>query len=70
MNNPYFTISDNGGKKAIGELSCEARSLDVIRGAERFIAERGRPEPFGPVLDGFEPLPEAERRERAAAFLR
>src|SRR6266542_3371038 len=24
---------------------CEARSLEIIRGAERFIAERGRPEP-------------------------
>jgi rhamnulose-1-phosphate aldolase/alcohol dehydrogenase len=45
---------------------CEARSLEIIRGAERFIAERGRPEPFGPVLDGFGPMPEAERRGRAA----
>ena len=45
---------------------CEARSLEIIRGAERFIAERGRPEPFGPVLDGFEPLEEGERRRRAA----
>src|SRR6266540_1929283 len=35
---------------------CEARSLEIIRGAERFIAERGRPEPFGAVFDGFEPL--------------
>uniref|UniRef100_UPI0006EBD604 bifunctional rhamnulose-1-phosphate aldolase/short-chain dehydrogenase n=1 Tax=Streptomyces prasinopilosus TaxID=67344 RepID=UPI0006EBD604 len=26
------------------------------------------PEPFGPVLDGYEPLPGAERRERAAAL--
>jgi rhamnulose-1-phosphate aldolase/alcohol dehydrogenase len=45
---------------------CEARSLEIIRRAERFIAERGRPEPFGPVLDGFEPLEAGERRERAA----
>src|SRR6266536_2917246 len=47
---------------------CEARSLEVIRGAERFIAQRGRPEPFGPLLDGFQPLPEGERRQRAAAL--
>jgi len=47
---------------------CEARSMEIIRGAERFIAERGRPEPFGPVLDGFEPLEERERRQRAAAL--
>jgi rhamnulose-1-phosphate aldolase/alcohol dehydrogenase len=47
---------------------CEARSLEIIRGAERFIAQRGRPEPFGLVLDGFQPLPEGERRERAAAL--
>ena len=47
---------------------CEARSLEIIRGAERFIAERGRPEPFGAVLDGFEPLAEGARRRRAAAL--
>ena len=45
---------------------CEARSLEIIRGAERFIAGRGRREPLGPVLDGFGPLSEAERRGRAA----
>jgi rhamnulose-1-phosphate aldolase/alcohol dehydrogenase len=47
---------------------CEARSLEIIRRAERFIAERGRLDPFGPVVDGFQPLPEAERRARAAAL--
>jgi len=47
---------------------CEARSLEIIRGAERFIAERGRPEPFGAVLDGFEPLAEGARQRRAAAL--
>src|SRR5262249_39459882 len=30
--------------------------------------DRGRPEPFGPVLSGFQALPEAERRARAAAL--
>jgi rhamnulose-1-phosphate aldolase/alcohol dehydrogenase len=47
---------------------CEARSLEMIRTAERFIAERGRPDPFGPVLDGYQALPEARRRARAAAL--
>jgi rhamnulose-1-phosphate aldolase/alcohol dehydrogenase len=48
---------------------CEANALAVIRTAERFLAERGRPEPFGAVPPGFEPLPEGERRARAAALL-
>ncbi|CAL9598859.1 3-phenylpropionate-dihydrodiol_cinnamic acid-dihydrodiol dehydrogenase [Streptomyces sp. enrichment culture] len=47
---------------------CERNSLHIIRTAERFLAERGRPEPFGPVIEGYEPLPGAERRERAAAL--
>ena len=45
---------------------CEANSLDIIRTAQRFLTERGRAEPFGPVVA--QPLPEAERRERAAAL--
>ena len=48
---------------ATGE-ECEARSLEIIRTAARFIAKAGRPEPFGPVT--CEPLPEAERHARAA----
>jgi rhamnulose-1-phosphate aldolase/alcohol dehydrogenase len=47
---------------------CEARSLEIIHGAERFLAERGRPEPFGSAVPGYEALPEAERRVRAAAL--
>jgi rhamnulose-1-phosphate aldolase/alcohol dehydrogenase len=47
---------------------CQARSLEIIRTAERFIDEHGSAEPFGPVVDGYQPLPEAERRERAAAL--
>ncbi|MGY1743047.1 MULTISPECIES: bifunctional aldolase/short-chain dehydrogenase [unclassified Blastococcus] len=46
----------------------EAHSLEIIRTAERFLAERGEPEPFGAVVPGFEPLPEAERRHKAAAL--
>ena len=47
---------------------CEARSLEIIRTAERYIAEHGQAEPFGPVLDGYQPLAEAERHARAAAL--
>jgi rhamnulose-1-phosphate aldolase/alcohol dehydrogenase len=45
---------------------CQANSLQIIRTAEAYIAEHGRAEPFGPVVH--EPLPEAERRQRAAAL--
>ncbi|MFI7439646.1 bifunctional aldolase/short-chain dehydrogenase [Nonomuraea indica] len=43
---------------------CQANSLEIIRTAERYIAEHGRPDPFGPVIH--EPLPEQARRRRAA----
>ncbi|MGW8723091.1 bifunctional aldolase/short-chain dehydrogenase [Streptomyces althioticus] len=59
------------GITAWGDTSeeCERNSLHIIRTAERFLAERGRPEPFGPVVEGFEALPQGERRERAAALV-
>ncbi|OXM69086.1 bifunctional rhamnulose-1-phosphate aldolase/short-chain dehydrogenase [Amycolatopsis vastitatis] len=47
---------------------CERNSLEIIRTAEAFLASRGAPEPFGPVVPGFEALPEAERHARAAAL--
>jgi rhamnulose-1-phosphate aldolase/alcohol dehydrogenase len=47
---------------------CEANSLEIIHTAQRFLDERGHPEPFGPMVDGFQPLPEAERHQRAAAL--
>ncbi|HET6298819.1 MAG TPA: bifunctional aldolase/short-chain dehydrogenase [Kribbella sp.] len=58
------------GITAWGDTSqeCEANSLDIIRTAERFLADRGEAEPFGPVVPGFEALPEGERRRRAAAL--
>ncbi|WP_033221908.1 bifunctional rhamnulose-1-phosphate aldolase/short-chain dehydrogenase [Kitasatospora phosalacinea] len=58
------------GITAWGESSeqCEANALHIIRTAEQFLAEHGKPEPFGPLLDGYQALPEAERRERAAAL--
>jgi rhamnulose-1-phosphate aldolase/alcohol dehydrogenase len=47
---------------------CEARSLEIIATAQRFLDTRGRPDPFGPVIDAYRPLPDAERRARAAAL--
>jgi rhamnulose-1-phosphate aldolase/alcohol dehydrogenase len=47
---------------------CEANSLEIIRTAQKFIAERGRATPFGGVIGGYEALAEAERRARAAAL--
>ncbi|MFJ1585944.1 bifunctional aldolase/short-chain dehydrogenase [Streptomyces sp. NPDC088197] len=47
---------------------CERNSLHIIRTAETFLQERGKADPFGAVLDGYEPLPESERRVRAAAL--
>ena len=58
------------GITAWGDTSeqCEANSLEIIRTAERFLAERGKADPFGPALPGFEALPASERRIRAAAL--
>ena len=58
------------GITAWGDSSeqCERNSLEIIRTAERHIAEHGRSEPFGSVVPGFEPLPEPERIARAAAL--
>src|SRR4029079_13670758 len=59
------------GITAWGDTSdeCAARSLEIIGTAERFIAEHGRPEPFGPVMPGYDALTEADRHARAAAIL-
>jgi len=48
--------------------AAEANSLDIIGTAQAFLDERGSAEPFGPVVPGREPLPEAERRAKAAAI--
>jgi rhamnulose-1-phosphate aldolase/alcohol dehydrogenase len=47
---------------------CEANSLEIIGTATDFIAGRGRPEPFGAMLDGYQALPDDQRHERAAAL--
>jgi rhamnulose-1-phosphate aldolase/alcohol dehydrogenase len=56
------------GITAWGQTSdeCEARSLEIIAAAQKFIDERGAPRPFGHMV--VEPLPETERRARAAAL--
>ncbi|XMN05070.1 bifunctional aldolase/short-chain dehydrogenase [Streptomyces griseobrunneus] len=58
------------GITAWGETSeeCEANALRIIRTAETFLTEHGKAEPFGPLIEGYGALPEAERRERAAAL--
>ncbi|GGF99208.1 short-chain dehydrogenase [Rhodococcoides trifolii] len=58
------------GITAWGDTSeeSEARSLEIIRTAEQFLADNGRDEPFGPALDGFGPLSSDDRRTRAAAL--
>jgi len=45
---------------------CEANSLWIIRTAEQYIQDHGRPEPLGPVRPGFEALPADQRRAKAA----
>ncbi|MFL6065949.1 MAG: bifunctional aldolase/short-chain dehydrogenase [Friedmanniella sp.] len=46
----------------------EANSLWIIDTAAAYLAEHSRPEPFGPALEGYGALPEAERRAKAAAL--
>src|ERR1700755_925754 len=47
------------GITAWGDTSdeCEARSLEIIRTAQAYLDAQGRPEPLGPVIAGYEPLP-------------
>ena len=48
---------------------CEAQlARDHPHGGARSSPSTARPEPFGAVVAGFEPLPTAERRARAAAL--
>ncbi|WP_030164661.1 MULTISPECIES: bifunctional rhamnulose-1-phosphate aldolase/short-chain dehydrogenase [Actinomycetes] len=64
------TILGGHGITAWGETSeeAEANSLEIIRAAEEYIARNGRPQPFGPALRGFGPLPDDKRRAKAAAL--
>ncbi|MBL3699334.1 bifunctional aldolase/short-chain dehydrogenase [Leucobacter luti] len=56
------------GITAWGDTSeeCERNSLWIIDTAAAYIAEHGRPQPFGATVAGFEALPEADRHARAA----
>ena len=58
------------GITAWGDTSddAEERSLWMIDTAQTYIDEHSRSEPFGAVLDGFEALPDDERRAKAAAL--
>ncbi|GEO97059.1 bifunctional rhamnulose-1-phosphate aldolase/short-chain dehydrogenase [Kocuria turfanensis] len=58
------------GITAWGETSEEAETNSrwIIDTAEAYIDQHSPDEPFGPVLDGYEALPEAERRAKAAAL--
>ena len=58
------------GITAWGDTSAEAEahSLEIIRTAEAFLAEHGSAEPFGPVVPGYQALPEIERHAKAAAL--
>jgi rhamnulose-1-phosphate aldolase/alcohol dehydrogenase len=58
------------GITAWGATSADAErnSLWIIHTAARYIEAHGKADPFGARLAGYEPLPEAERRARAAAL--
>jgi rhamnulose-1-phosphate aldolase/alcohol dehydrogenase len=58
------------GITAWGSTSAEseANSLWIIHTAATYIAEHSRSEPFGPPLEGYAALPEAERWVKAAAL--
>jgi len=58
------------GITAWGESSeeAEANSRWIIETAAAHIAEHGKTAPFGGIRPGFEALPEADRRRRAAAL--
>ncbi|GEK85444.1 bifunctional aldolase/short-chain dehydrogenase [Microbacterium aerolatum] len=64
------TILGGHGITAWGDTSeeAEANSLWIIDTAAAYIAANGKADPFGGIRAGFEALPEAERRERAAAL--
>lgn len=64
------TILGGHGITAWGDTSdeAEAHSLEIIDTVERFIRSNGRTAPFGTPIPGYGPLPEAERRAKAAAL--
>jgi rhamnulose-1-phosphate aldolase/alcohol dehydrogenase len=47
---------------------CEANSLEIIVAAQGYLDRHGRADPFGSIVPGYQPLPDSERRTRAAAL--
>ena len=45
---------------------CEQRSVTAIQQAEEFLVQRGKPAPFGELIDSRKPLDEVSRKFRAA----
>lgn len=64
------TILGGHGITAWGDTSAEAEahSLEIIDTAQRYIDANGRPQPFGAAIDGYGPLPEAQRLAKAAGL--
>ena len=64
------TILGGHGITAWGDTSdeAEANSLWIIETAQTYIDANGASDPFGGVRAGFEALPDAERRAKAAAL--
>ncbi|WP_432503213.1 bifunctional aldolase/short-chain dehydrogenase [Kineococcus arenarius] len=64
------TILGGHGITAWGATSAEAEANSrwIIETATAYIEANSVPDPFGPVLDGYAALPQAERRAKAAAL--
>ncbi len=64
------TILGGHGITAWGATSAEAEANSrwIIETATAYIEANSVPEPFGPVLDGYAALPQAQRRAKAAAL--
>ncbi len=67
----FGVILGGHGITAWGDTSdeCEQHSLEIVAMAQRFLDARGKPDPLGLVLPGYEPLPTAERHTRAAILM-
>jgi len=70
--NPHSigVILGGHGITAWGDTSeeCEKNALHIIRTAEQYIAEHGRPEPLGPKVAKFARLDDVARRAKAIAL--
>ncbi|WP_372516672.1 bifunctional aldolase/short-chain dehydrogenase [Mycolicibacterium flavescens] len=64
------TILGGHGITAWGDTSAEAeaRSLEIIDTAQRYIDTNGKPRPFGAPIAGYAALPQPARRSKAAAL--